>query len=256
MLFSTDKLLPSMVALIDHFHCVLLVHEALSQSKDIWRLSIWNLVCSVPFTDSIQRSWKFTFYIFNIVQERCPFIFSINYNDLPVTLSFINHTKDSKNLHWADFSWVDNLETNFTDIKRIVVSAGTISIRVDESRIFPCLWEATIVEENVSLFELTQLSLLGILLDWVSHFVSCDFKLFSCELWDFANKVKVWSRFLCFFVDVGKTNIVPERNFLLYWSLFLKCFDSVFKSIFFSMAQSIEILSRSMGILSLQSLHG
>ena len=48
----------------------------------------------------------------------------------------------------------DDSCSNLADIERIVVSTASISIRVDESRIFPRLGKAPVVEEDITLLEL------------------------------------------------------------------------------------------------------
>merc|ERR1719223_1457245 len=99
------------------------------------------------------------------------------------------------------FSWLNNASTNFTNVNWIVVPSATLSIRVDKGGIFPSLWKASVVEENISLFELTKLSLLFVLLDGREILISGNFVLFPCELGDFANKVEVFSLFSRFWIN-------------------------------------------------------
>jgi hypothetical protein len=42
----------------------------------------------------------------------------------------------------------------FTDIKRIIVSTASFGIMMNVGGIFPSLWKASIVEKNISFFEL------------------------------------------------------------------------------------------------------
>jgi hypothetical protein len=51
---------------------------------------------------------------------------------------------------------LDDASTDFTNIKRVVVTTASIRIRVNEGRIFPSLRKASIVEENVALLKLKQ----------------------------------------------------------------------------------------------------
>ena len=52
------------------------------------------------------------------------------------------------------YSWLDDPCADFTNIDRIVISSASFGVWVDVRRIFPCLGKATVVEENISLFEL------------------------------------------------------------------------------------------------------
>jgi hypothetical protein len=54
------------------------------------------------------------------------------------------------------YTRANDASTDFTNIKRVVVTTASIRIRVNEGRIFPSLREATIVEENIALLELWQ----------------------------------------------------------------------------------------------------
>jgi hypothetical protein len=54
------------------------------------------------------------------------------------------------------YTRLDDASTDFTNIKRVVVTTASIRIRVNEGRIFPSLRKASIVEENVALLELGQ----------------------------------------------------------------------------------------------------
>jgi hypothetical protein len=52
---------------------------------------------------------------------------------------------------------------------------------MDECRIFPSLREASVVEKDVTLLELTERSLLLILLNGVTYLIGSNFILFSAE---------------------------------------------------------------------------
>lgn len=52
------------------------------------------------------------------------------------------------------YTGTNNACTNFANIERVIVSTAAFGVRVDKGGVLPCLWEATIVEENITLFEL------------------------------------------------------------------------------------------------------
>lgn len=113
-------------------------------------------------------------------------------------LSSVSAGSRKKRAMTSTYSRVDDTCSNFDNIKRIIVSAASFGIRVDVGWIFPCLREATVVEIDVTLLELTEGyeyvrsygckdpetylaedSLLFILLDWVSFLVGGNLILLS-----------------------------------------------------------------------------
>mmetsp|Transcript_8454 Transcript_8454/g.12472 ORF Transcript_8454/g.12472 Transcript_8454/m.12472 type:complete len:250 (-) Transcript_8454:114-863(-) len=215
LLLSGDKLLPGMVALLDNFQRIALVHKFLVESKHIWWLSIRDLVCAEPFTDSLESSWELLLYIVDVIEERGPLVLGIDCDDLPVCLSLIDHTENSKNLHRSDVPRCNNFKPNVAYIQWIVVSSAPLGIRVDEGRILPCAWQASIVEENISLLEFTEDSLLLILLDGISNLISCNLILLPRKLGDLAYKIKVRCWLVGGRVNMDQCNIMPKRNLLL-----------------------------------------
>mmetsp|Transcript_28418 Transcript_28418/g.68965 ORF Transcript_28418/g.68965 Transcript_28418/m.68965 type:complete len:266 (+) Transcript_28418:409-1206(+) len=239
-----------MVALVNDRFGIGLVHEALSQTKSVGWLAIGDLVGTVPFTNGIKHTWHFLFNVINVIDKGGPLVVSINGDDLPVSFALVNHHEDTKNLDRSDFSWLDNASTNFANVNWIIVTTATFGIRVDEGRVFPSLWKTSVVEEDISLLELTKLSLLFILLDGCELFIGGDFVLFSGELGDFADKVQVFS-LIAISVNVVDVNVVPKRDGL---SLIILGVDSVFESIFLASLRGAESLVASERALLLQGL--
>jgi len=52
------------------------------------------------------------------------------------------------------YTWCHDTGSDLNHVKWIVVTTTASSIRVDESRIFPCLREATVVEIYITFFKL------------------------------------------------------------------------------------------------------
>mmetsp|Transcript_16300 Transcript_16300/g.27619 ORF Transcript_16300/g.27619 Transcript_16300/m.27619 type:complete len:243 (+) Transcript_16300:393-1121(+) len=208
-LLTSEQFLPGMMTFVNDGHGISLVHEPFLQSKHIRGLAIGNLVRPVPFPNRVQRSWQLFLDIVNVVQERSPFVIGVNDNDLPITLAFINHAQNSKNLDGTNTSWLNNTGSNFADIEWVVVTSGTFSIGMDKGGVLPRLGEAAIVEEDVSLLELTQLTLLGILFDGVPNLTGGNLVLFSAEFGDFADKVEEGCFLFGLGVNVGEVNVMP-----------------------------------------------
>ena len=92
-----------MVAFLDDFKSIMLVHELFIQSKDIWWFAIRDFVGAEPFADGGQSPREELFYVIDVVEERSPLVLSIDGDDFPVGFSFVNHAEDAKDFGWADF---------------------------------------------------------------------------------------------------------------------------------------------------------
>lgn len=65
-------------------------------------------------------------------------IMDVNYDDLPVRLSFIEKCHDTKNLDLLDLTCVANQLTDFADVERVVVTLG-LGLWMNLVWILPCL---------------------------------------------------------------------------------------------------------------------
>jgi hypothetical protein len=79
-----------------------------------------------------------SFYVLDIIEFRSQWIIHINCNDFPIRFPFIKKCHSSKNLNLFNLSWISYFLTNFTNIKRIIISFG-FCFRMSNTRIFPCL---------------------------------------------------------------------------------------------------------------------
>jgi hypothetical protein len=80
------------------------------------------------------------------------------------------------------YTWTNDSRSNLAHVKRVIVSTASVCIRMDECRIFPSLRKASVVEKDVALLELTEGSLLRVLLNGVANLIGGDFVLFSGEM--------------------------------------------------------------------------
>jgi len=142
------------VALVDDLGRVGLAHELLVKTEVVWGLSVRNLVSTVPLADRIKHTWELLFHVVNVVQVRCPLVFRIDNNNLPVAFTFVDHAEDTKNRNRADVTGLDDTGADLANIERVIVATASLRIGVDEGWVFPGLREATVVEEDITLLEL------------------------------------------------------------------------------------------------------
>mmetsp|Transcript_19749 Transcript_19749/g.54923 ORF Transcript_19749/g.54923 Transcript_19749/m.54923 type:complete len:336 (+) Transcript_19749:583-1590(+) len=253
LLVAGEELLPCVVAFLDEGVGVLLVHELLSQSKDIWWLAVWDLVGAEPLADGIEHAWHLLLDVVDVVEEWGPLVLTVDGDDLPVGFAFIDHAEHTKDLDWSDGTDWDDTGTNLADIQRIVVSAAAFGIRVDEGWVFPCLWQTSVVEEDVTLLELTKLSLLLVLLDWCEIFSCGNFHLFSGELWNLVDVVEVWRGLTTLWVDVGEVDIVPQGDDLALGGVL--GMDSVIQGVLVPCVMQVDVLVGAEGVGAAEGLH-
>ena len=154
LLLPRNQILPSMIALLNYLQSIMLIHELLIQSKYIGWLSIGYFVCTEPFANSGESARKVLLDVVHVVEEGCPLVFGIDSNNLPISFAFINHAEDTENFDGTDFSCFDNPCANLTDVNGIIVSPASFGVRVDVGGIFPSTWKTSVVEKDISFFEL------------------------------------------------------------------------------------------------------
>jgi hypothetical protein len=81
----------------------------------------------------------------------------------------------TRNFH--TYTRIDDSCTNFANVDWVVVTSAAFRVWVNKGRILPGLWKTTVVEKDVTLLELTQHSLLFILLNGCEFFIRGDFIL-------------------------------------------------------------------------------
>ena len=52
------------------------------------------------------------------------------------------------------YTRVHNSQTNFADVERVVIAPAALGARVDKGRVFPCAGKTSVIEENITFFEL------------------------------------------------------------------------------------------------------
>jgi membrane protease YdiL (CAAX protease family) len=97
-------------------------------------------------------------------------VVDINDDELPVSLTLIEQSHNTKNLDLLDLTRVSNLFTDFADINWIVVTLG-LGLSMNLVRVFPGLGKSTVVPDvtlvGEAVTDITKLALLNVLLNWV-----------------------------------------------------------------------------------------
>mmetsp|Transcript_7301 Transcript_7301/g.16150 ORF Transcript_7301/g.16150 Transcript_7301/m.16150 type:complete len:242 (-) Transcript_7301:160-885(-) len=236
LLLPRNQILPSMITLLNDLQSIMLIHELLIQSKYIGWLSIGYFVCTEPFANSGESTRKVLLDVVHVVEEGCPLVFGIDSNNLPISFAFINHAEDTENFDGTDFSCFDNPCANLTDVNGIIVSPASFGVRVDVGGIFPSTWKTSVVEKDISFLELTQNTLLLVLLDEVANFISGNLELFSRELWNLTNKVQIRRRPISSRINMHKSHIMPEGNGFGRSSL-IYGLDTIFGGVFVTVGE-------------------
>lgn len=108
--------------------------------------------------------------ILDVVKSRCKRIVDIDDDDLPVSLTLVEKSHDTQNLHLLDLTGLCNQLTDLTNVQWVIVSL-LLCLGVSDGWVFPGLWESTIVPEVALVWEAvsdeSELALLCVLLDWV-----------------------------------------------------------------------------------------
>mmetsp|Transcript_6175 Transcript_6175/g.8941 ORF Transcript_6175/g.8941 Transcript_6175/m.8941 type:complete len:200 (+) Transcript_6175:213-812(+) len=115
-LLTGDQIFPCVITFLNDLQCIRFILEFFLQPKHIRWLPIWNLVCAEPLTNGVKLSWEMLINVSNVVKKWCPFVFRIDDYELPVSLAFVYHAKNTQNFHWTNLSGIDNPHSNVTNI--------------------------------------------------------------------------------------------------------------------------------------------
>ncbi|KAH3663826.1 hypothetical protein OGAPHI_005229 [Ogataea philodendri] len=190
---ASNQFLPGSTALSNDLLGVLLVLALTRECKLVLWLSVRNLVDSEPLVGGSEQAWKVFLDILNVVQLGGQWVVDVDDNDLPVGLTFVQQSHDTKNLDLLDLARVGNVLTDLTNVQWIVVS-GSPCFWVGHSWVLPGLRESTVVvdvtvvRETVS--DESQLTLLGVLNDRVELLFLGNLQLGVGPSWNFDNHVQ------------------------------------------------------------------
>lgn len=200
-----DQLLPGRVALGNDLLGVLLVLALAVESKDVFRLAVWNLVDSEPLVGGSQQAWQVLLDVLDVIQLGCQWVVDVDGDDLPVRLALVKQGHDTQDLDLLHLTWVGDVFTDLTHVQRIVVS-GRVGLWVHLVWVLPGLWERTVVVDVPLVWEAvshkSQLALLGVLDDWVQGLLLCDLQLCVGPSWHLHNHVQDLLRLICIQWDV------------------------------------------------------
>lgn len=121
---ASDELLPSLGALTDNVHGVLLVLALAAESELVLGLSIGDFVDAEPLVGCTEKTWQVSLDVFNVVELGGQGVVDIDDDDLPVGLTLVKEGHDTEDLDLLDLTGLGDELTNLTDIERVVVTVG------------------------------------------------------------------------------------------------------------------------------------
>jgi hypothetical protein len=174
---ASDELLPSLGALTDNVHGVLLVLALAREGELVLRLSVGDFVDAEPLVGGTQKTGEVPLDILNVVEAGSKRVVDVDDNDLPVSLTLVEESHDTENLDLLDLTGLGNELTNLADVERVVVTVH-LGLGVGGVGVLPGLGEGTVVPEVALVGEAVadeaQLALLGVLLDGVEGLILGD----------------------------------------------------------------------------------
>lgn len=190
---SLDQLVPSLSTLGNNLVGVLLVLALTGEGELVLWLSVRDFVDSEPFVGGSQQTWQVGLDILDVVQLSSQWVVDVNDNDLPVSLTLVQQGHDTQDLDLLDLTDSGDLLTDLTDIQRIVVTLG-LGLWVDLVWVLPGLRESTVVVDvtvvREAVSDKSQLTLLGVLDDWVQLLLLGDLQLGVSPSWDLDDHVE------------------------------------------------------------------
>jgi hypothetical protein len=196
---ASNELLPSLGALTDNVHGVLLVLALAREGELVLGLAVGDLVDAEPLVGGTQKAGQVAFDVLNIVQLGGQGVVDVDHDDLPVSLALVEQSHDTEDLDLDDISRLVDKLTDLADIERVVVTVG-LGLGVCDVGVLPCLQqqpsvlsvfcradigraasylrEGTVVPEVALVGEAVadeaELALLGVLLDGVEGLLLGD----------------------------------------------------------------------------------
>ena len=101
-------------------------------------LAIRNFVDAEPFVRGSEQAGKMPLDVLNVVELRCQGVFSVDDNDFPVCLFFVEQRHHTQDLNLLDLTCVADKLSDFAHVERVIVAFG-LGLGMDNIGIFPCL---------------------------------------------------------------------------------------------------------------------
>lgn len=177
---ASDEAVPSLSALVDNVHGVLLVLALAGEGELVLGLSIGDLVDTEPLVGGTEETGQVALNILNVVELGGKRVVDIDDNDLPVSLLLVKQGHDTEDLDLLHLASVADQLADLADVKRVVVTLG-LGLGVDNVGVLPGLGEGTVVPQvtlvGEAVADVSKLTLLGVLLDGVEEFLLGDLAL-------------------------------------------------------------------------------
>jgi hypothetical protein len=174
---ASDELLPGLGALTDDVHGVLLVLALAGEGELVLRLSVRDFVDAEPLVGGTEKTGQVPLDVLDVVEAGSERVVHVNDNDLPVSLTLVEESHDTKDLDLLDLTDLGDKLANLAHIERVVVTVH-LGLRVGDVGVLPGLGEGTVVPEVALVGEAVadeaQLALLGVLLDGVEGLILGD----------------------------------------------------------------------------------
>lgn len=174
---ASDELLPSLGALTDNVHGVLLVLALAGEGELVLGLAIGDFVDAEPLVGGAQKTGEVPLDVLDVVQAGSKRVVDVDDNDLPVSLTLVEESHDTEDLDLLDLTRLGDELTDLADVEGVVVTVH-LGLGVGGVGVLPGLGEGTVVPEVALVGEAVadeaQLALLGVLLDGVEGLILGD----------------------------------------------------------------------------------
>lgn len=185
---ASDELLPSLGALTDNVHGVLLVLALAREGELVLRLSVGDFVDAEPLVGGAEKAGQVPLDVLDVVEAGSQRVVHVNDDDLPVGLALVKESHDTEDLDLLDLTGLGNELADLADVEGVVVTVH-LGLGVGGVGVLPGLGEGAVIPEVALVGEAVadeaQLALLGVLLDGVEGLLLGDLweMLVSCCSW-------------------------------------------------------------------------
>lgn len=134
-----NEAVPSLGALVDDVHGVLLVLALASKGELVLGLSVGNLVDTEPLVGGTEETGQVALNILNVVELGGKRVVDVNNDDLPVSLLLVKQGHDTEDLDLLHLASVTDQLANLAHVERVVVALG-LGLGVDNVGVLPGLY--------------------------------------------------------------------------------------------------------------------
>lgn len=143
---TVHKLPPSLMALVNNLHRILLALGLTGKGENVLRLAVRDFVDPEPLVGGTDQTGEVSLHILDIVQSRSKGVVDVDDEDFPVSLAFVEEGHDTEDLDLLDLASVGNGFTDFADVKGVIVTVGA-GLGVLDVGVLPSLGEGTVVPD-------------------------------------------------------------------------------------------------------------